>query len=156
MAKLAHVGDICPNEKCPEYGKVRTSGKRNIIKYGFAKSGHQRYYCRVCKKSFVETTGTLFYGRRTPEDEILDALAHIAEGNRISSLMRTSGHKEDTILDWVRACGKHAEQLEAILLSDYHVSRGQIDGLWAFVQNKGEKKAIQKPPKVVSSGAQQC
>jgi hypothetical protein len=25
-------------------------------------------------------------------------------------------------------------------LSDYQLSRGQIDGLWAYVGNKGEKK----------------
>ena len=50
--------------------------------------------------------------------------------------------------------GQHSEEIEAVLLSDYQVSRGQIDGLWAFVENKGEKKAIQKPKKVENSGVQ--
>jgi hypothetical protein len=27
-----------------------------------------------------------------------------------------------------------------VLLADYHLTRGQIDGLWAYVGNKGEKK----------------
>ena len=107
-----------------------------------------------CKKSFVETIGTVFYGRRTPDDEILKVLAHIAEGNRISSLTRTTGHKEDTILEWLRGAGKHSEELEAVLLSEYQINRGQIDGLWAFVQNKGEKKGIQKQKKADSFGAQ--
>jgi transposase-like protein len=156
MAELAHVGDFCPNKQCTEYGKVQTTEQRNIIKYGFARSGHQRYYCERCKKSFVETIGTIFYGRRTPDAEILNALAHIAEGSRISSLTRITGHKEDTILEWLRAAGKHAEELEDVLLSDYQISRGQIDGLWAFVENKGEKKAILKQKKVDSFGAQPC
>lgn len=154
MANLVHVGDFCPNKACPEYGKAQTPGNRKIIKYGFTRSGRQRYRCEICKKCFIETSGTIFYGRRTPDDEILKALAHIAEGNRISSVTRVTGHKEDTILEWLRAAGQHAEQLEAVLLADYHVNRGQIDGLWAFVENKGEKKAIQKPRKVVSFGAQ--
>jgi transposase-like protein len=154
MAELAQVGDFCPNRDCTEYGKLQTKEQRNIIKYGFTKSGHQRYLCQVCHESFVETTGTIFYGRRTPDEEILRVLALIAEGSRISSLTRTTGHKEDTILEWLREAGKHTEQIEAVLMSNYQIGRGQIDGLWAFVQNKGEKKAIQKPKRADSSGAQ--
>lgn len=140
MAELVEVGGFCPNKGCPAYGKVQTPEQRNIIKYGFTRSGHQRYECETCKKCFVETSGTIFYRRRTSEEEILKVLAQIAEGSRISSLTRTTGHKEDTILKWLREAGKHSEELEAILLSKYQVSRGQIDGLWAFVQNKGEKR----------------
>jgi transposase-like protein len=154
MGELAQVGDFCPNKECPEYGKVQTSAHRNIIKYGFTRSGHQRYRCELCKKCFIETTGTIFYGRRTPGDEILKTLAFIAEGSRISSLTRVTGHKEDTILEWLRLAGKHSDQLESVLMSDYKISRGQIDGLWAFVENKGEKKAIPKQQKVDSSGDQ--
>jgi transposase-like protein len=89
MTELVHIGDFCPNKECKEYGKMQAEGQRNIIKYGFSKSKHQRYYCVSCKKSFVATIGTVFYGRRTPDDEILKVLAQIAEGNRISSLTRT-------------------------------------------------------------------
>jgi len=96
--------------------------------------------CKTCKATFTETKGTLFYRRRTPDEEIIDTLAHIAEGNRISSLARTKGHKEDTIIDWIREAGKHAEAIEEVLLAEYRLTRGQIDGLWAYVGNKGEKK----------------
>lgn len=154
MAELAKTGDFCPNQKCPDYGKVQTAQQGNIIKYGFTKSGHQRYFCQSCCQSFVETTGTIFYRLHTPDEEVMKVLAQIAEGCRISSLTRTTGHKEDTILAWVREAGKHAEQVERVLLADYQISRGQIDGLWAFVQNKGEKKAIPKPLKAGSSGDQ--
>jgi transposase-like protein len=140
MAKLAQVGDFCPNEVCPDYGKLQSDQQHNIIKFGTTKRGRQRYKCKSCRKTFTETKGTLFYRRRTPEAEIIDTLAHIAEGNRISSLVRTKGHKEDTIGDWIREAGQHAEALEEVLLNDYQLSRGQIDGLWAYVGNKGEKK----------------
>ena len=140
MSKFAQVGDFCPNEICPDYGKLQSDQQQSIIKCGTTKAGRQRYKCKSCGKTFTETKGTLFYRRRTPETEIIETLAHIAEGNRISSLVRTKGHKEDTIIDWVRAAGQHAEAVEAVLLSDYQVSRGQIDGLWAYVGNKGEKK----------------
>ena len=140
MTKLAQVGDFCPNEVCPDYGKLQTDRQLNVIKFGTTQAGHQRYQCKTCGETFTETKGTLFYRRRTPDDEIIDTLAHIAEGNRISSLARTKGHKEDTIIDWIREAGKHAEAIEEVLLADYQLTRGQIDGLWAYVGNKGEKK----------------
>ena len=140
MSKLAQVGDFCPNEACPDYGKLESERQGKIIKFGTTKAGRQRYECKTCGKTFTETKGTLFYRRRTPEDEIMDTLAHIAEGGRISSLARTKGHKEDTIIDWIREAGKHAEAIEEVLLADYQLTRGQIDGLWAYVGNKGEKK----------------
>lgn len=140
MTKLAQVGDFCPNEVCPDYGKLQSDGQFNVIKFGTPQAGRQRYKCKTCGETFTETKGTIFYRRRTPDAEIIDTLAHIAEGNRISSLARTKGHKEDTVIDWIREAGKHAEAIEEVLLADYQLTRGQIDGLWAYVGNKGEKK----------------
>jgi transposase-like protein len=140
MTKFAQVGDFCPDETCPDYGKRQSDQQHNIIKYGKTKAGRQRYKCQTCGATFTETKGTVFYRRRTSEDEITETLALIAEGSRISSLARAKGHKEDTIIDWIREAGQHAEAIEEVLLSEYHLTRGQIDGLWAYVGNKGEKK----------------
>jgi len=140
MPKLAQVGDFCSNEICLDYGQLQSEQQHNIIKFGKTKTGRQRYKCNTCEATFTETKGTLFYRRHTPEDEIVGTLALIAEGNRISSLVRTTGHKEDTIIDWIREAGQRAEEIEEVLLSEYQLTRGQIDGLWAYVGNKGEKK----------------
>ena len=140
MSEFAQVGDFCPNESCSDYGKLQSGEQHNINKFGKTKAGRQRYLCKTCGATFTETKGTLFYRRRTPEGEIIDALALVAEGNRISSLVRATGHTEDTIIDWIREAGQHAEAIEEVLLSEYRLTRGQIDGLWAYVGNKGEKK----------------
>jgi hypothetical protein len=79
-------------------------------------------------------------------------LALIAEGSRISSLTRVKGYKEDTILKWVRAAGQHADAMEDVLLASYPLKRGQLDSLWAYVGNKGEKKATRKPKRAANSG----
>jgi len=141
MEQFAKPGDFCPNEACPEYEKLQSKqGKPNIIKAGKTRKGVQRYQCQTCGKYFVETTGTIFYRKRTPEDEILETLALLAEGSRISSLTRVKGYKEDTILGWLREAARHTEKLEEVLMKDYQIKRGQLDGLWAYVGNKGEKK----------------
>lgn len=141
MEQLAKVGEFCPNEGCPDYQKLQaTQIEPNIIRAGKTRKGVQRYECKTCGQSFTQTKGTLFYKKRTEEDEILETLALLAEGSRISSLSRVKGHKEDTILSWLREAGEHTEAVEEVLMKDYRVERGQLDALWAYVRNKGEKK----------------
>lgn len=141
MSELAQVGDFCPNPACPFYGKSQSEqAKANIIKFGDSRQGRQRYRCKECGGAFCERTGTILHNRKTPESEIIECLAMIAEGMRISSISRVKDIKEDTILDWIRSAGAHAEAIEALLLAEYELSRGQLDGLWYYVGNKGEKK----------------
>jgi len=76
----------------------------------------------VCDKTFTATTGTLFYRRRTSPDEILHALGQLAEGARIRSVARTTGHKEETIISgWLVAASSQAQVLDEGLLADDHV-----------------------------------
>jgi len=152
VPKQAQVGDFCPNPGCDDYGKLQSEDQTNIIKFGKTQAGRQRHKCKTCNCTFVKTKGTIFYRRRTPEDEIIDTLTLIAEDSRISSLARAKGHKEETIIDWIRAAGQHAERVEEMLLAEHRIERGQLDGLWAYVRNKGEKKTTPKPTKPVSSG----
>ena len=153
MSVVTQVGAFCPNSECADYGQVQTDQQANIIRFGVTKAGHQRYQCKSCGRTFTATKGTLFYRRRASENEILKALAQLAEGSRISSVSCTTNHKEDTILAWLREAAKQVEAIEAVLLADYHVSRGQLDGLWAYVGNKGEKTPTPRLPRRASSGA---
>jgi len=141
MPEFIHVGDFCPNKDCRDYVSPQVGQpKKNINKNGKTKKGKQRYKCKTCGQTFTETKGTVFYRRRTPENEIIETLACVAEGVRISSLSRVKGHKEDTILDWIRDAARHAEAIEEVLMAEYQVSRGQLDALWSYVGNKGEKR----------------
>jgi transposase-like protein len=153
MPEFAQAGDFCPNTACADHGKKQEQGQHNLIKFGRTKAGRQRRKCKTCGQTFTETKGTIFYRRRTPDEEIIETLAFLAEGNRVSSLTRVKGHKEDTILEWLEAAAEHAETIEAELLSQYRLQRGQIDGLWAYVGHKGAKKNIPKPQSRGSSGA---
>lgn len=155
MGQLANVGDFCPDEDCRDYGKLQAKqSKRNIKKHGYTKNGTQRYQCLTCKKSFTATKGTIFYRRRTPMGEILEVLAFLAEGVRISTLARVKGHKEDTILAWLKEAAEHVGQIETLLLANYQLERGQLDAMWSYVGNKGEKKTTRKQQRVGSFGAQ--
>lgn len=146
---MVSEGAFCPNRRCEAHGKL---SKGNIIKFGKTNTGVQRYRCKLCGGTFTATRGTLFYRRQTPRKEILETLALLAEGVRISSIARAKGIKADTILAWLREAALHAGRVEDVLLSEYRLSRAQIDGLWAYVGNKGEKGATKKASGRASSG----
>lgn len=144
MEQFAKPGDFCPKEGCPDYGKLQNGLQQNLDKFGKTRKGVQRFRCQTCGRTFTETSGTIFYRKRTPEHEILETLALLAEGSRISSLTRAKGFKEDTILVWLRQAAQQAEALDEVLMKDFKIKRGQLDALWAYVQNKGEKKGTPK------------
>jgi len=148
--RLAPAGTFCPKEECRHHAKVEAG---NLIKFGKSKRGVQRYHCKSCKTTFTATRGTLFYRKRTPVKDILETLALLAEGVRISSLSRAKGFKEDTILSWLREAASHAEAVEEVLLADYELGRAQVDGLWAYVGNKGQKGGMRKARVAEGSGA---
>jgi transposase-like protein len=134
---LGQVGTFCPNEDCEQYGKV---GAGNIVKYGKSRQGRQRYQCRICKKVFNEQKGTFFYNKRTAAKDIVESLAMVAEGVGIRATGRVKGIKHDTISAWLREAGSQAQQVEAVLLQDYHWRASQIDALWTYVERKERKR----------------
>lgn len=149
MSEFARAGSFCSKPGCTYYGEPQST---KIIKFGKTNAGRQRYRCHRCGGTFTETKGTIFYRKRTPEREIMESLALIAEGSRVSSVARVKGHKEDTIVAWLRAAGEHSAVIEAELLKEHRIQRGQLDAMWSYVGNKGEKRAIQRRVTAGSSG----
>jgi transposase-like protein len=139
VGMLAQAGRFCPNKVCSSYGQIKAG---NIIKYGKSPQGRQRYQCRVCKKVFNERVGTLFYGKRTGVKDIVESLAMVAEGMGIRATARVKGIKHDTLSAWLREAGGQAQQVEEVLLQDYHWSASQIDALWTYVRRKERKRLV--------------
>ena len=134
MSDLAEVGDFCPNDSCPD---ARKTDSGNIIKYGRTAKGLQRYRCKTCGKTFSENTGTIFYGlahsgQGDYPKEIIETLALVVEGSRVSNLSRVKGYKEETIRNWLQQAAEHVERVEDVLMQEYEIDRGQLDGLWSY------------------------
>lgn len=151
MDNLTHVGTFCPNQACPNYANIEQAA---VIRHGKTAQGKQRYRCKICGQTFNENKGTLFYRKQIPQHQIIETLALLAEGNRIASLARAKGIHAETIQNWLEQAAEHAEAVEAVLLQDYRLTRGQIDGLWSYVGNKGEKSTTKRLTTQASSGAQ--
>ncbi len=150
--RLVTPSAFCWNPDCPAYGQVQQG---NIRRFGRTRKGTQRYQCRTCLHTFVEMIGTVFYGRRHDQATILECLALLAERTRLAALHRTKGIKEETVLDWLREAAGHVEQIEALLLANYRLSRAQLDALWTYVGHKGVKGGRAKKTSAALSGGAQ-
>jgi hypothetical protein len=76
----------------------------------------------------------------------------LAERNSLAAIHRIKGIKEETVMDWLREAANHVEEIEAILLVNYQLTRIQLDAMWTYVGHKGEKAGIPKKSIVGASG----
>jgi hypothetical protein len=100
----------------------------------------------LVSSTFVETIGTVFYGRHHAQETILECLALLAERNSLAAIHRVKGIKEQTVLDWLRVAADQVERIEALLLANFQLRRAQLDALWSYVGHKGEKGALGGEP----------
>ena len=147
--RLVLPSSFCWNGDCPDYGKVDHG---NIRRFGRTSKGTQRYQCKTCKKTFVETKGTVFYGRHHSPETIVECLAWLAERNSLAAIHRVKGIKEETVSEWLQEAAKQVEQIEALLLANYPLTRAQLDAMWTYVGNKGEKGGTRRKRAEAPSG----
>src|SRR3954465_9889009 len=140
---FVHPSAFCWNPQCSEYGKIKQG---NIRRFGRSQAGTQRYQCKTCSKTFVETIGTVFYGRHHPQQTILECLALLAERNSLAAIHRVKGVKEETVLAWLSVAAEHVERIEALLLANYRLNRAQLDALCGPMSLTKAKKGIPRNP----------
>jgi transposase-like protein len=150
QTQMALPRSFCWNENYPDCGK---SDHGNIRKFGRPAKGTQRHQCKSCEKTFVETKGAVFYGRHHSQDTTLECLAWLAERSSLAAIQRVKGINEETVAAWLQEAVKHVEEIEALLIADYHLTRAQLDAMWSYVGNKGEKGDTRKNTSEVPSGA---
>ena len=148
-AGLAPAGSFCWNQACRYYAKP-DSGM--IRQFGTTKKGTQRFQCRACRKTFTATRGTVFYGKRHSPETILECLAMVAERCSLAAIHRIKGIKEETVSNWLKEAAQQVEAIEALLLARYRLERVQLDALWTYVGNKGQKGATPSKTSAARSG----
>jgi len=67
--------------------------------------------CNTCTHCFSETRCTIFFGLKTPDEEILRTLAMIPEKGSIRGTGRATGHDKDTICRWLDIAGAHWKEV---------------------------------------------
>jgi transposase-like protein len=105
----------------------------HVVKNGH-KDGRQRYRCLDCKRTFGPTYGTPLYGLHTSAQEVARTLLVVMRRGSLSAAEEITGHKYETIGDWLRRAGEHAETLTQALVQDLSLSEVEVDAFWSFVK----------------------
>lgn len=122
---------FCPERSCRYYGWL---GRGNIRANGHPNGGRWRQLqCVVCDKCFMETTHTIFYGKKAAAETIWRALKALAEGLNIRATARVFDLDPNTVERWLGQAAKHMKAVSAYLIHDLELSQVQVDELWALL-----------------------
>ena len=123
------------------YGELEAA---QIIRFGKTHHGTQHYRGKCCGQTFTETYGTVFYRRQAARKTTLETLALLTEGGTHQQhcvRQRDQGRHDSRL---VACSGSQAEEVEEAPLKDYRISQAQMDGLWTYVDHKGQKAGTPK------------
>src|SRR6266550_3560783 len=103
----------------PKYTCVATEGAAmncptcdsGTKKFGKDRSGHQRFRCLVCGKTFQAPKVKALDNSRLAEGKALAVLSHLIEGCSVRSTERLTGVHRDTILSLLTIAGRKCEAL---------------------------------------------
>ena len=113
---------------CPHCGStwVRRNGSTR---------GKPRLQCGDCRKTVGETFGTAMYRLRTPVEEVAQTLLILMRRGSLRGAEEISGHKWETVREWLLRANAHAEALSTTLVKDLELDEVEVDAFWSFVGN---------------------
>jgi transposase-like protein len=126
------------SEPCPHCGG--TSVWRNG-----SSRGHPRFRCADCGRSFGSTYATPLYRLRTSPAEIARALLVVMRRGSFSAAEEITGHKWETVRDWLILAGEHAQRLTPELVKELELDEVEVDAFWSFVGNAVQTLQIRHP-----------
>jgi IS1 family transposase/transposase-like protein len=120
---------FCPNKGCRYYGR---EGRGNIVANGHPGGGPWRqFHCKACGCWFLETHGTVFFGRRAAVPLLLWVLAAVVEGLGIRAAGRVFGLDANTVESWLGVAAKQMMAFAAYVMVDLELEQVQLDEIFA-------------------------
>jgi transposase-like protein len=97
--------------------------------------GKPRWQCGDCNKTVGATFGTAMYRLRTPVEEVARTLLLVMRRGSLRGAEEITGHKYESIREWVLRANAHAEALTESLVKDLELDEVEVDAFWSFIGN---------------------
>lgn len=120
---------FCPNPECLASGQI---GKDNI---GIHSQQEKRYYCKVCKATFVETKGTVFYRRKKSPEMIACVVTLLSFGCPVQAIVQAFEWDERTVRSLEEQAGQQCQEIhEHLVEQPRDLGQVQADEIWVKAQ----------------------
>lgn len=115
-----------------------TCGSHEISKNGTTRRGKQNYKCRDCNRQFVEDP------QWKPKDNDTQTLVDLLllEKIPLAGIARATGVSESWLQEHVNTCYAAVPKTPEVVPKAKGKLRVQMDELWSFVDNKGNKQWV--------------
>jgi len=124
-------GHFCPDQDCAYHGWL---GRGNIRSNGHPGGQPWRQLqCVSCEGYFYETDGTIFHGKRSSPELIVQVIACLAEGLGIRGTARVFGIDANTVLKWLVEAAEQLHAFSAYFLHELEINQIQLDELYAVL-----------------------
>ena len=124
---------FCPRPDCPLVGQ---RGAGNVVIHS---QKEQRYFCKACRHTFSARIGTVFYRKKTSEEEITLALVLLAYGCPPVAIAVAFGVDERTVYAWLGEAGSHCQAVHEALVQSGKVELGHVQADEVWVKGVGRK-----------------
>ncbi len=88
----------------------------------------------------METSNTIFYGKKAAAETIWQALKALAEGLDIRATARVFDLDPNTVARWLGQAAEHMEAVSAYLIHDLAMTQVQVDELWALLGRQDDNE----------------
>jgi IS1 family transposase len=124
-------GHFCPDQDCAYHGWL---GRGNIRSNGHPGGQTWRQLqCVSCQGYFYETHGTMFHGKRSSPELIVQVIACLAEGLGLRGTARVFEIDANTVLKWLVEAAEQLHAFSAYFLHELEVNHIQLDELYAVL-----------------------
>ena len=115
-----------------------TCGSHDISKNGTTRRGKQNYKCRDCNRQFVENPQWKPKAKDTRS--LVDLL--LLEKIPLAGIARATGVSDSWLQDYVNGCYEAVPKAVDVVPKAKGKLKVQMDELWSFVDNKGNKQWV--------------
>jgi transposase-like protein/IS1 family transposase len=131
----------CPEVTCKYFG-ITDEAVHALVGYGKLgmKGDIQRFKCQACGGTFSSRKGTPLYYVKSAAGQVEEVLWYLVEGVDISVLVRRTGHKEETLSQWLNRMGEHSARLHDLIFRQLELELVQMDELYAKVRGTDETR----------------